>query len=105
MVKPPDRQAKLGRFLSPTKEVLKVKGKLSYSESAQAWNTIKIKKEILMFFPQLREKRSMFGYTMLVPRTHEEIKEKLAELDKEDNHVPILLFFEKTPEVEDNPLE
>lgn len=105
MVKTSDRQLKLDKFLTPTKEVLTVKGKLSYSESAQAWNTIKIKKEVLLFFPQLREKRSMFGYTMLVPRTCEEIKEKLTELDKESNHIPILLFFEKSQKPDDLPLE
>jgi len=100
MVKPPDKQSTLNRYLAPTKEVLKVKGKLSYSESAQAWNTIKIKKEVLLFFPQLKEKRSMFSYTMLVPRSHEEIKEKLAELDEDDNKIPILLFFEKSKQEE-----
>lgn len=105
MVKPPDKQMKLGKFLSPTNEVLKVKGKLSYSESAQAWNTIKIKKEVLLFFPQLKEKRSMFSYMMLVPRSHDEIKEKLAELEEDDDKVPILLFFEKCKEQTSSSLE
>ncbi len=75
MVKPPDKQMNLSRFLTPTKEVL-------------------------LFFPQLKEKRSMFSYTMLVPRSCEEIKEKLAEFEDDDAKVPILLFFEKSKQEE-----
>lgn len=83
----------------PTQEILKVCGKVSYNESAQAWNTIKIKKEVFLIFPQLKDKRSEFNYTMVIPRTNEEVKEKFESLSKEQK-IPILLFFEKDIKIE-----
>ena len=82
-------------YLTPTKEVLKIEGKLSYSESSQAWNVLKIKKEIFHIFPQLKDKRSGFSYHMIIPRSFEEAKEKFDELEATEDKVPILLFFEK----------
>lgn len=89
----------LNGFLTPTKEVLSIKGKLSYSESSQAWSVLKIKKDIFHIFPQLKEKRSEFSYHMIVPRSFEEAKEKFDELT---DKVPILLFFEKEKVVGDH---
>jgi len=80
--------------------VLLIEGKISYSESSQAWNVLKIKKDIFQIFPQLKEKRSGFAYHMLVPRSFEEAKEKFKEIENSKEKVPILLFFEKTKTAE-----
>lgn len=82
-------------FLTPTKEVLVIEGKISYSESSQAWNVLKMKKEIFHIFPQLKEKRSGFSYHMVVPRSLKEAEQKFDEIKEDENKVPILLFFEK----------
>ena len=39
-------------------------GKIYYNESFQAWNTLKLKKELFSEFPQLKEKRSKFFYKL-----------------------------------------
>ncbi len=70
-------------FLTPTKEVLVIEGKISYSESSQAWNVLKIKKDIFNIFPQLKEKRSNFAYHMVVPSSFKEAEQKFDELKLE----------------------
>jgi hypothetical protein len=78
--------------LTPTKEVFKVEGSVLYQESAQAWNTIKFKREILFLYPQLREKCAKINYKMIVALSQEEIKKQI---EKEKDKLPILLFLEK----------
>ena len=101
MTKPIERQVKLNGFLVPSQEVFKIKGSVLYQESAQAWNTIKIKRELLFLYPQLREKNSKINYTMIVPRSLEEIKKQLANM-LDDNKLPILLFFGKEDNLKEN---
>lgn len=86
------------QILSPTKEILKIRGKLSYSESSGAWNVLKIKKDILKIFPQLRDKNNKFAYHMIIPSSPDEAKKKFEELKELKDMVPILLFFEKDAE-------
>ena len=87
-------------FLQPTKEALKVEGRIIYQESAQAWNTIKLKREVLFLYPQLRDKRGQLKYTMIIPRSSQEIKSQINKLIN-TNKIPILLFLEKR-EIENN---
>jgi len=81
-------------FLKPQQEVFRIKGSVLYQESAQAWNTIKIKRELLFLYPQLRDKRNPVKYSMIVARSAEEIKKQIEEVIEHDK-MPILLFFEK----------
>lgn len=83
------------QFLKPNQEAFKIEGSVLYQESAQAWNTIKIKRELLFLYPQLRDKRIPVKYSMIVPRSAEEIKKEIEEMIESDK-VPILLFFEKS---------
>jgi len=80
-------------FLPPTKETLKIKGNLFYNEGAQSWSVIRFKKEILQEFPQLKEKRGSFGYFMVMNRSYKDMKRKIAELEKSQEVLPILLFL------------
>ncbi len=77
--------------LTPNKEAVIVDGKLFYSEGHQAWNILRLKKEILHEFPQLRDKTDKFGYKMVVHKNHEEARKALKEID--ENSVPILLYL------------
>ncbi len=79
--------------LSPGSRIVEVRGKLFYSEGDQSWNLIRLRREVLHEFPQLKEKSSTFGYTMLIPKTKGEIEEALTKFEK--TAVPILLFFNK----------
>lgn len=80
-------------LLTPAQNILTVKGKLFYHESAQAHNIIRLTKEVILQYPQLREKRSSFCYKMIVPRTQEEYREHLKELRRNTNKIPIILFL------------
>jgi hypothetical protein len=96
--KPPSRSLseKEGvMLLSPTRDVLKIKGKLSYSEGDQAWTILRLKKEILQKYPHLKEKQSNFIYLMKVCDSHEELKQELEQLKKEEDTVPIIFMIGK----------
>lgn len=83
-------------YLQP-KETIQINGKLSYKEGLQAWNVIQLQKEIIDLFPQLREKRGAFGYTMYYNKSSKEAKKILEELEKK-GIVPILLLLGKVNE-------
>jgi len=78
-------------YLKPN-DTLNIIGKMSYKESLQAWNVIQLRKEILTIFPQLKEKRSKFGYEMFYNRSSEELKKVMDDLEKQDL-TPILLML------------
>ncbi|MEK6893935.1 MAG: hypothetical protein AABX10_00565 [Nanoarchaeota archaeon] len=83
-------------YLEP-KETIKISGKLSYKEGLGSWNVIQLQKEIIDIFPQLREKRGSFGYTMFYNRSSKESKKIMEELEKR-GVVPIFLLLGKVKE-------
>jgi len=83
------------RILQPTKTPLNIKGRISYRESEQAWNVIKLKKELINEFSVLREKRSSFSYQMLFYRTYDELEKAVRKMKREKSPLPILLFLQK----------
>jgi len=83
-----------GKPLTPRK-VINVKGKVHYSESNQAWNTIKLKTEFLNEFKQLKEKRSKFSYEMIFGRTEEEMVDVIKKIIKDRRLMPVLMFLYK----------
>lgn len=82
-------------FLSPIRESFKVEGKLSYEGSSCAWNLIRLKKEILQDYPQLKDRGRDFSYAMSVYVTYKEIRAVLDEMERECKALPILLFFKE----------
>jgi len=80
------------------RKVVSVKGKVHYSESNQAWNTIKLKTEFLNEFDQLKEKRSNFSYEMIFGRNEEEMVEALRQIIRNGKLMPILMFLYKDEE-------
>ena len=79
--------------LIPT-NITQIKGKLSYSESLQAWNIIRFKKEFIKIFPKLKEKRSKFSYKLKHYREIREFKIAIKRAIKEEN-LPLLLWVFK----------
>jgi hypothetical protein len=59
------------------RKVIESEGQIHYSESFQAWNTIKIKKDLLLEFPQLKEKRAKFSYKLAYCRDIKEIEQEI----------------------------
>lgn len=82
------------RFLTPRREPLVIDGHLSYNESNQSWNSIKIKKELLNEFPDLKQKQGVFKYKMILHKNPKEIEKFIKEIIINGAY-PILLFFEK----------
>ena len=80
--------------LTPRK-IINIKGKVHYSESSQAWNTIKLKTEFLNEFHQLKEKRSKFSYEMIFGRTETEMVEAIKKIIKDKTLMPVLMFLYK----------
>ena len=71
-------------------------GKIAYSESFQAWNIIRLKKELFNEFPQLKEKRSKFSYELIYHRSEKELEKAIKKLFKGNSDiVPMLLFLYK----------
>jgi len=73
-----------------------INGKIIYSEGDQAWNLIRLKKEVLNEFYQLKEKRAKFSYHMVYYRNYEELEKAVKELKKKSEMVlPFLVFLYK----------
>jgi len=80
--------------LQPRK-IINVKGKIHYNESKQAWSNIKLKRELINEFPQLKEKRSAFSYELTFCRTVEDVNKLIKKFAKTDDAVPLLMFLYK----------
>ena len=83
-------------YLQP-KQTIEINGKLSYKESLGSWSVIQLQKELIDLFPQLREKRGSFGYTMFYSKESKLTKSTLDQLEKQ-GVVPILLLLGKVKE-------
>lgn len=79
-------------LLSPGSHILEINGKLFYSEGDRSWNILRLRKEVLHEFPELKKRSSALGYKMIIPKSKENFK-KILEGMKES--LPILLFFHK----------
>ena len=81
------------KVLTP-KRIIDIDGKLAYAEGFQSWNLIRLKKEIVDEFPQLKEKRSNFSYKLIFCRNHEELLNHIKKL-REEEVMPLLLWMYK----------
>lgn len=81
-------------MLHPIKDVLDVKGSISYSNTYRAWNTIRFPSLILRKFPQLRQKQSNFFYRMVLYDSFEELESKIKVLKENKDALPILMWLE-----------
>lgn len=87
-------------ILSPGNGILEINGKLFYNEGSQAWTILRLKKDLLYKFPQLKDKRSSFGYKMIMHESIDDLKAMVKDLEKNGGKIPLLLFFCKE---ENNP--
>jgi len=81
-------------LLRPIKDVLDVKGAISYSNTYRAWNTIRFQSLILRKFPQLKQKQSNFYYRMVLYESFEELENKVREIKENKGAMPILMWLE-----------
>jgi len=69
-----------------------VEGKLAYAEGFQSWNLLRLKKEIVNEFPQLKEKRSAFSYKLAFFRSFEDFVSETKKL-KNEEVMPMMLWL------------
>ena len=81
-------------ILAPIK-IIESEGNLSYSESNQAWGTIRLKSELINEFRQLKEKRSKFNYRLLFYRDYEDFEKIVKQIIKDKEVIPMLVWLEK----------
>lgn len=81
------------KTIRPKREKLEVEGRLSYAEGNRAWNIIRLKQNILLEFPQLKQRREKFGYKMVMYRSYDELKKAIEEMEKNGEPIPILFGF------------
>jgi len=79
------------QMLKPERETVIINGKLFYSESESCWNKIRLKRDILTEYPQLKSKTGNYGYTMILPKNTEDFKKATEGVN--EGSIPILLFF------------
>ena len=83
------------KTLTP-RRIIDSNGKIIYNESAQAWNIIKLKKELFDEFPELKEKRSAFSYKLKFFRDQEELEKAYQKFKKaKDKAMPMILVLYK----------
>ncbi len=75
-----------------------IQGKLCYNESVRAWNVLRLKKELLEEFTDLKDKTTRFTYEMLLFYDYERLQKHLDSL-KEQGEAPPLLFWFKKEEI------
>lgn len=86
----------ISKALIPRK-IIESEGLVHYSESFQAWNTLKLKKELFTEFPQLKEKRAKFSYKLCYYRDIDMLKDDIKKLISGDGMAgtPLLLWLFK----------
>jgi len=82
-------------IIRPSKEELIVKGKLAYSESLGAWNTIRLKKEILNEYKVLKEKQKIFSYKLVFYQNSTQLEKAMKQVKRDNLPTPMLLWFVK----------
>jgi hypothetical protein len=84
--------------LKPVDEVINLVGPILYSPGSRAWNTIRIKKDIIFKFPQLKERRAKFFYKMILHKNYKELEKALRKMKKCKDAVPMLFCLYKEKE-------
>jgi hypothetical protein len=80
-------------YLTPISQQKTITGKLAYNESVRAWNIIRLKKDILDYYTQLRQKSKTFSYEMQVSHHYDIIESIIKKAKKEGKAPPLMLWL------------
>lgn len=81
--------------LEPGREAVEIRGKLYYSESFAAWNSLRLAKGVIQEFPQLKQKRSSFIYRMVICRDRLDFERKFHLIKSGKEAIPVLMWIER----------
>ena len=82
-----------GFVLRPWYDTLEAGGTMSYDNNAECWNTIRVRKDFVKQFPQLKEKRAKFSYKMQFHASYDELRKSIEKMNKNREPLPILLYL------------
>jgi hypothetical protein len=88
-------EQEIKNFIEPKRNPIKTNGKVSYWDGQRAWSIIRLKKEIINEFPQLKDRSSPVGYQLRFYREFEELEKALKRIKKESGVPPVLFWFFK----------
>lgn len=71
----------------------RILGCIHYNGSANLWNIIRLKKQIIDKFPKLKKGRGGFCYRMNFYENYEELEESIAEMKKKGKVIPMTLVL------------
>ncbi|MBR9704652.1 hypothetical protein GOV12_04520 [Candidatus Pacearchaeota archaeon] len=78
------------------RNIVSVDGKIDYNEGLKAWSRIRLKKDLINEFPQLKERRSKFSFKIDVFRNQEELERAVKKLKNNKwEPLPVLMWFYK----------
>lgn len=83
------------RIITPQLKELKLKGSLYYSIQSASWDTLRLRKEIMMEMPSLKERSARFSYNLIFYRTYEELEKAIKKIRRNKEPLPILVWIEK----------
>lgn len=83
------------QILRPSRNEIRAKGKMYYQNEDHAWNLIRIRKEVLNEFKQLKERMSKFAYNMVFYSEWNEFEKSMRKARKEGLPTPLLIWFIK----------
>ena len=75
--------------------IIETSGKLSYHESAQAYNTLRLPKQILTQFPDLKNKLLNIRFKLEYFSNYSDIRKFLWESEYNNQEPPLLVYFYK----------
>lgn len=79
--------------LTPKPKPLITKGVVSYSESSRARNIIRLKKEIIREFNDLKDRKKEINYKIEYHRNTSRLNRRIKEITESGEGVPFLLFI------------
>ena len=83
------------QYLQPWKERKEIKGQISYNESAQAWSILRLHKAILEEFKELKDKKGIFDYEMVLFYSYEQLELFMKTIKIQGKVPPLLLWIGK----------
>ena len=81
--------------LQPLNEGKSITGKLSYHDASHSWCVLRIKKELLNEFPDLRDRSSKFTYKITLLSSFEGVEDHVRRIKERGGTPPMLFWFEK----------
>ena len=82
-------------ILTPEIKEIDCFGKVSYDEKTRAWTILKFKKEVVMLFPILKERRNKIQYNLKAFLSLQSFQEFSEKVNKKELGVPIVLYLER----------